>query len=161
MSETPRHDEVRHERQDVSLRPVVWFLGALLGAAVVIQLGLWGLFRFFEKREERRDPARAPLAAPRAGLSTSGRAALFPEPRLQTRSVANASQLLANERRLLTSYGWTDRRAGLVRIPIDRAMELVLETGLLSTPVAAPAPTPTPPASRKPSPSGARPEAPR
>jgi hypothetical protein len=49
----------------------------------------------------------------------------------------------------------------LVRIPIDRAMELVLETGLLSTPVAAPAPTPTPPASRKPSPSGARREAPR
>ena len=29
----------------------------------------------------------------------------------------------------LTTYGWVDKKAGVVRIPIDRAMELQLERG--------------------------------
>jgi len=44
----------------------------------------------------------------------------------------------------LNSYGWVDKEAGVVRIPLDRAMALVIETGL---PVGIPAtetPTPTP-----------------
>jgi hypothetical protein len=144
MTEAPRHDDVRHEPRDVPLGPVAWFLGALLAAAAVITLGLWGLFRALETRQERRDPATPPLAAERAGLSTAQRAALFPEPRLQTGSVANARELFAREKRLLTSYGWVDRRAGLVRIPIERAMDLMLEGGVASGPQAAPSPSPVP-----------------
>jgi hypothetical protein len=30
----------------------------------------------------------------------------------------------------LNSYGWVDRTAGIARIPIDRAMQLLLERGL-------------------------------
>jgi len=30
---------------------------------------------------------------------------------------------------VLSTYGWTDKNAGVVRIPIDRAMELQLERG--------------------------------
>lgn len=33
----------------------------------------------------------------------------------------------ARQRQLLESYGWVDRDAGLVRIPIERAMELYLQ----------------------------------
>jgi hypothetical protein len=39
-------------------------------------------------------------------------------------------QLRATEEALLTTYGWADRENGVVRIPIDRAMELLLERGL-------------------------------
>ena len=31
------------------------------------------------------------------------------------------------EAALLDSYGWIDREAGIVRIPIERAMELLVE----------------------------------
>jgi len=31
---------------------------------------------------------------------------------------------------LLDTYGWIDRQHGIVRLPIDRAMELLLERGL-------------------------------
>ena len=34
---------------------------------------------------------------------------------------------------ILSTYGWTDKKAGVVRIPIDRAMELQLERGLPNT----------------------------
>lgn len=36
-------------------------------------------------------------------------------------------QLVEAQRRELDSYGWVDREAGLVRIPIERAMQLVEE----------------------------------
>ena len=36
----------------------------------------------------------------------------------------------ANEDRILYSYGWSDEKAGTVRIPIERAMELLVERGL-------------------------------
>ncbi len=35
--------------------------------------------------------------------------------------------LRAQQRRVLAHYGWVDRRAGIARIPIERAMELVVE----------------------------------
>ena len=31
---------------------------------------------------------------------------------------------------MLHSYGWVDQQAGIVRIPIDRAMTLLTERGL-------------------------------
>ncbi len=38
-----------------------------------------------------------------------------------------ASDKAAAQRRLLSSYGWVDRKAGVVRIPVDRAMDLVAQ----------------------------------
>ena len=35
-----------------------------------------------------------------------------------------------DEERVLTSYGWIERSAGIVRIPIDQAMTLTVERGL-------------------------------
>ena len=37
--------------------------------------------------------------------------------------------LLSQENRHLATYGWVDRKAGVIRIPISRALELQLERG--------------------------------
>jgi hypothetical protein len=42
--------------------------------------------------------------------------------------------LRREEDAILTSYGWVDRQAGVVRIPIDVAMQQVLEEGFLAAP---------------------------
>jgi hypothetical protein len=39
-------------------------------------------------------------------------------------------EMLATERRLLDHYAWVDQSAGVVRIPIERAMEWVATQGL-------------------------------
>jgi hypothetical protein len=36
--------------------------------------------------------------------------------------------LRAHEQTELTSYGWIDEKAGVVRLPIDRAMELTMQS---------------------------------
>jgi len=40
----------------------------------------------------------------------------------------------------LNSYGWVDRSNGIVRIPIDRAMDLIASRGLPAAPTNAPRP---------------------
>ena len=49
------------------------------------------------------------------------------------RPTAPASELLdlrATEEAVLHHYGWVDRPAGIIRLPIDRAMEVLVERGL-------------------------------
>ena len=53
-----------------------------------------------------------------------------PEPRLQTNPRQDLSNLRAREDALLNSYGWVDKNTGVVRIPIERAMQLIVERGL-------------------------------
>src|SRR5205823_14080578 len=54
----------------------------------------------------------------------------FPQPRLLTKPGATPAELRAAEDSDLNSYGWVDRTSGIARIPIDRAMQLLLERGL-------------------------------
>jgi hypothetical protein len=42
---------------------------------------------------------------------------------------------LAEEEQELNSYGWVDAGNGIARVPIDRAMELIVEQGLPETPL--------------------------
>jgi hypothetical protein len=63
-----------------------------------------------------------------------------PPPNLQVRPVQDFAAFRARERGVLDSYGWVDKDKGVVHIPIEEAMRLVVERGL---PAAAPADTGT------------------
>jgi hypothetical protein len=67
------------------------------------------------------------------GAQTAGRVPpelrLPPQPRLQTHPGHELARLRGRERRELNTYGWVDRDGGVVRIPIDRAMQLMVERG--------------------------------
>ena len=52
------------------------------------------------------------------------------EPMLQVDPVADMEAMAAEENERLNSYGWVDKEAGIVRIPIERAIELTAEQGL-------------------------------
>jgi hypothetical protein len=116
------NSSVRHEPTDAEPRAVLRVLLALLLVTAVVAAGLVYLTKGLVSLERGEDPPRAPLA------QQPGR--VPPEPRLQTQPFADIEQQRAEERRLLTSYGWVDQRAGVVRIPIERAKELLLERGL-------------------------------
>ena len=110
-----------HEERDVAFQFVT---GAGVGLAVMIVVALvsmsW-LFDFYLAREIRLSPAANPLAI--AGAQP-------PEPRLQAKPIEQLQRLRSDESLTLGTYGWVDRERGLVRIPIERAMELVAERGL-------------------------------
>lgn len=132
---------VLHERTDAEPRVVLRVLLWLLVGTALVAFGLVYLTRGLVAFERAGDPAGAPLSQP------PGRQP--PEPRLQTRPFVDLERQRDEERRLLTSYGWVDEKAGVVRIPIEAAKTLLLSRGL---PVAAGAKAPQDPA-----PAGGRP----
>ena len=54
----------------------------------------------------------------------------FKEPVLQIHPIVDLNAYRAQEEKLLSSYGWVDKEAGIARIPIDRAIDLISEQGL-------------------------------
>jgi len=111
------------ERRDLSPRAVgLFFLGLVVAIGLVLVLTA-RLFDFLDARAARRDAAPSPLAAARP---------LPPPPRLQVQGRTDLQALHAAEDDILNGYGWVDRDAGVVRIPIDRAMSLLAERGLPS-----------------------------
>lgn len=117
---------VAYERKDLNLRGVVKFGFWLLVAAVVIHLALWWLLKYFAAQESEAG-MRTPIGRPRETLPPTPvrREATLPQELKQMRESAQAR---------LRSYGWIDREAGIVHIPIDRAMELLAKRGLPSSP---------------------------
>src|SRR5947207_15393922 len=65
----------------------------------------------------------------------------FPEPRLEDNERTELAPLRYQEEQKLNSYGWVDQNAGVARIPITKAMELIAQRGLPTTPQAGTAPT--------------------
>lgn len=53
-----------------------------------------------------------------------------PAPRIQEHPWEEYKALHADETRMLNSYGWMDQKTETVRIPIDRAIDLIAARGL-------------------------------
>jgi hypothetical protein len=123
-------NRVRHETTDISVPGVLGFGGVLIAGGLVISLLVWTLLQFLSS-------GPASPAAPEFPLARSQAQRLPPEPRLQTDPRGDLLKLRQQDDRLLNSYGWIDRDAGVVRIPIERAMALTAARGLPSRPAEA------------------------
>ncbi len=125
------------ERRDVDVRRVTL---ALLGLVIVCSLTLIPcvlLLNALLHRETKSQQAPVSETAPPESQ-------IPPEPRLQTSIGGDLARLREREDALLNSYGWVDATAGVVRLPIERAMDLVAREGLPVRPGAGPAPAPWP-----------------
>jgi hypothetical protein len=120
---TRAHSDV-DDVNSVNVRGVLLFGAGLAVTAVIIHVLVWLLFVYFSGRESAQVAPVYPLAV--------GEEQLPPEPRLQTNPREDLRVLRAHEDELLTTYGWVDKPAGVVRIPIEEAMKLVVKRGLPS-----------------------------
>lgn len=83
-------------------------------------IGMKWMFSYFAKVQQLGPPA-SPFENARV---------LPPPPRLQVQPRLDLEKYLDSQNRALTSYGWVDKQNGVIRIPIDRAMDLLVERGL-------------------------------
>ena len=109
--------EHRHETTDMNPKYVLYFGAGLAIVGLLIQLGIWWMFRQFERLQARHENQPVLVNIP----------AVIPEPHLQINPQGDLQQLRREEDELLSTYGWVDRDKGTARIPIDRAMQLFLE----------------------------------
>jgi protein SCO1/2 len=130
----PQHQEgpvpPRQEASLLNRRTLLVAGGALFVLVVAIHLlaaGIAGLYNFIYQAPAEQLPAASP-----APVSPS-------QPRLQVNPNDDLQSLEATERAHISGYVWLDRESGTVRIPIERAMQLVSERGL---PMASPSASP-------------------
>ena len=96
---------VSHEATDADARVITRFGIAMLLGLILAVLTLSALIR----EQAPKDP---------------------PEPRLQGNPQVDMKQMLVEEDAVLHHYGWVDPDRGVVRIPIERAIELAGGRGL-------------------------------
>jgi hypothetical protein len=107
-----------YEQKDVNVKAIAWFGVGLLIVTIVAMVVVWGLLTSLDGRADTTSPSA--LVVP-------------PEPRLQPNPVdqtaAPEEQLhrtMALQEKLLNSYGWVDKDAGVAHIPINEAMKLTV-----------------------------------
>jgi hypothetical protein len=141
MSEDPHHLTHPHghfEHRDIGVSTVVYFLVGLTVALIVSFFVVAGIYRFLTHRFEAQQPAVSPLVA-NAPVDTRKLPdddyekylhKNFPEPQLETNERTELNNIRLHEEETLSTYDYVDKSAGTVRIPIDRAMDLLVQRGL-------------------------------
>ena len=118
-----QHAGTAHTEGDgISYRGIAVFVAILVVTTIVCELIVVGMYKMFDASSRTTGVARAPLSAPAGTVP--------PAPNLLLNEPANLADFRARELNELTTYGWLDKSAGSVRLPIDRAKELLLERGL-------------------------------
>jgi hypothetical protein len=100
----------------------VYFGAGLFLTLVVVLLLMAKVFGYFAETQSLGPPA-SPFENVRV-LPPPG------QPRLQVDPRQDLAKLRAHQNELLENYAWVDQQKGIARVPIDRAMTLVLEKGL-------------------------------
>jgi len=114
---------VRYEKSDVQVAKIVRAGAGLLGIVAVSFALMWMLQSVLLRFEQGAQAPRHPLASTQARTEP-------PLPRLQPNPRADLLALRAEEDAVLKTYAWVDKGRGVVRVPIDRAMEIVARRGL-------------------------------
>ena len=138
-----------HESTVMHPRVLIISAAAMVGTIIVCQVVLaWWMGKF--NRDEERQRALYPK---RQEIPIQQ----FPNPRLQESPPVELVGILREERDRVSSYGWVDKKGGIARIPVDRAMDILAKNGLPK--VAAKPPTPGAPRNTTIPPAGKREEA--
>ncbi len=109
-----------HERTEVSVRLIVVSLGFLAVTTFVVFVLVVGIFRYFYSTYSTADATRL------------SRPVIPPQPRIEVAPYEELQQLKAREDRILSTYAWVNKETGTVRVPIDRAIDILAAKGLPS-----------------------------
>ena len=115
---SPTHD---HERTDAHVRPVALFLVFMFCSVLAAYGIITVLFEYFTQRQISKYGNPVQFSTP-GGESGA--------PQLQVVPGLDIRDIRAGEAEQLNGYGWVDQSQGLVHVPIDDAINMLLEQGL-------------------------------
>ena len=132
-SPLPLHNDVSFETEDVKPSPIYKFL-TILGILVILSYVLvlfifGGLTKYWNSTYTAAPPSREGMPG-----------TMPPEPRLQgmpghmTDPQQDWRNMLSKANAENNELGWVDQKAGIARIPVADAMDLIVEKGLPPVP---------------------------
>lgn len=123
--EAPKHGPEGFEHSDANVSSLYKYGLTLAILIALVMLAMVRTYDFFAKHESLGPPA-SPFENQRT---------LPPQPRLQAQPGFDLKSYCEMEQEQLSTYGWVDQHNGVVRIPVDRAMDMILQKGLPARPV--------------------------
>ncbi len=130
----PANPGINYESRDLGARGIVVFLIVLAISGILIEILVWGMLRFYNKMTVENNVPTAgtsQLYGQPYAMPVSGDPSLrFPKPALQVDDVADMNKLKAENEEILNSYSWVDKTNGVVRVPIQQAIDQVAQKGL-------------------------------
>jgi hypothetical protein len=127
-------DHGSFEHQDLRAGSVLYFLLTIAIVTVLCMFGLRGLYVFLDHRVRASQSEVNPLVTnvpeDTRHVAPGYPQTAFPSPRLEEDERGQLNGIRLDEDNTLYSYGWVDEKAGTVRIPIERAMDLLVQRGL-------------------------------
>jgi hypothetical protein len=137
------NQEMDFEREDLAPKPILLFLAVLAVGCMLVYFMLRGMYSYLDSYENRHQPVQSPLAEPAAvdtRTVSPNDIDKFPQPRLESDERREINGFREQEEQTLNTYGWVDQKGGVVRIPIERAMQLTAQRGLPTRPQTGSAP---------------------
>src|SRR5271154_2854184 len=116
------------EKRDVNIKGLFQFAFWMAVVLIVTMVGMRLTFSAY-KREMPLGPTMSPMVKEGGRMIPSG-------PLLQVHPHEELETYCSAQQQNVTTYAWVDQPSGVVRIPIDRAMELTLAKGLPARPAA-------------------------
>ena len=129
------NEDVAHERSDVNIRAILMFAVGLIVVTAVVQLLMWGMFRWLDESARENDPQLSPLAErapdmPKTTIDSPAFGHARGDSRLLTNEPLALERLRGSEAKRLEHYGWVDGKSGVAHMPIAEAKKLILERGV-------------------------------
>jgi len=161
---------LNHETTDISLEGVGKLTIGFVLILSVISGVMFFTYRMLDRRAVAADTSMSQINADRGVVDNAsrplmdqpnaleGRGRQPAGPKLLTNEPMWLRQYRARQQAAATTYAWVDKEAGVVRLPVERAKQLLLERGLPVT--AAPAEAASPADGTAPVADGAAPAAP-
>ena len=112
--------EKGYETFELRIGPVLIATGAIIGVAVLSFISMWVMLFGMEKASIYLAEAPPPMVAqqkPYDGLL------------IQSDPPAELAVVRSEEQAILSEYGWVDKDAGVVHLPIEAAKSLALKRG--------------------------------
>lgn len=124
--------EVSFEPEDLEARPIITALIGLGLTCIAIYFVVLWMYTFLNRYQATHQSGESPLVAVEKDTRHVSPAQIekFPQPRLETDERGQLDSIRIKEEETLNSYGWVDESAGVVRIPIQQAMQRLVEQGL-------------------------------
>lgn len=135
-----------YEHRDIGSATILYFLLGLAASIVVAYFVVDGVYHYLDRRAASHQAPLSPLVTnaptdtrhlPPAYKSDSESTNYekylrknFPEPQLETNERTELDKIRLGEEETLSSYDYVDKNAGVIRIPIERAMDLLVQRGL-------------------------------
>jgi hypothetical protein len=130
-------NDIGFEHEDLGTRGVFAFMIGLTVIGIVIYFIIVGMYTFLDKYERSQMATASPLVTTKGAISRVVTQADMDKtfkdngaPMLETNERGQMHDFLMDQENQLNSYGWVDEKAGVAHIPIDRAMDLMVQKGV-------------------------------